>query len=160
MNSILIYRSSLCCWFSECITIQDSIISLTWTAPFTLDITTNVGPDITYCVGVVNSTSSSTLHSECGITETEYEYPIPPDSACHDHMVTVTPVNPADNGTSSSIHPYPQDTECKCTNIKYNYICMLRMIIILYVVPQVNGVVSVLPTTYCIKVVSFYPCIV
>ena len=82
-------------------TVQDSIISLTWTAPFTLDIR-GVDPDITYCVGVVNSTSSSTLHSQCGITETEYEYPIPPDSACHDHMVTVTPVNPAGNGTSSS----------------------------------------------------------
>ena len=83
-------------------TTQDSTISLTWTAPFTLDITT-VDPDITYCVGVVNSTSSSTLHSQCGITETEYEYPIPPDSACHDHMVTVTPVNAVGNGTTISI---------------------------------------------------------
>ena len=64
-------------------TVQDSTISLTWTSPFTLDIT-GVDPDITYCVGVVNSTSSSTLHSQCEITETEYEYPIPPDSACHD----------------------------------------------------------------------------
>ena len=92
-------------------TVQDSTISLTWTAPFTLDIT-GVDPDITYCVGVVNFTSgsSSTLHSECGITETEYEYPIPPDSACHDHMVTVTPGNPAGNGTSST----------------YNLQCMLQ----------------------------------
>ena len=84
-------------------TVQDSTISLTWTAPFTLDIT-GVDPDITYCVGVVNSTSSSTLHLECGITETEYEYPIPSDSACHDHMVTVTPVNHAGNGTSSTYY--------------------------------------------------------
>ena len=82
-------------------TVQDSTISLTWTAPFTLDITI-VDADITYCVSVVNSTSSLALHLECGITETEYEYPIPPDSACHDHMVTVTPVNPAGNGSSST----------------------------------------------------------
>ena len=53
-------------------------------------------------MGVVNSTSSSTLNSECGITETEYEYPIPPDSACHGHMVTVIPVNLAGNGASST----------------------------------------------------------
>ena len=94
-------------------TVQDSTISLTLTAPFTLDIR-GVNPDITYCVDVVNSTSSSTLHSLCGISETEYEYPIPPDSACHDHMVTVTPVNPAGNGTSSTLL-YSETTECKCT---------------------------------------------
>ena len=85
-------------------TVQDSTISLNWIAPFTLDIA-GVDPDITYCVGVVNSTSSSTLHSQCGITETEYEYPIPPDSACHDHMVTVTPVNVVGNGTASTLMP-------------------------------------------------------
>ena len=86
------------------VTVQDSTISLTWTAPFTQDIT-GVDPDITYCVGVVYSTSSSTLHSECGITETEYEYTysIPFDIACHDYMVTVTPVNPAGNGTPSTL---------------------------------------------------------
>ena len=52
-------------------------------------------------MGVVNSTSS-TLHSECGITETEYECPIPPDSACHMYMFTVTPVNVVGNGSASS----------------------------------------------------------
>ena len=83
-------------------TVQDSAISLNWTAPFSLDIT-DVDTDITYCVGVVNSTSSSTLHSQCGITETEYEYPIPPDSACRDHMVAVTPVNVVGNGTLSTL---------------------------------------------------------
>ena len=94
------------------VTVQDSNFSLTWTAPFTLDIR-GVDPDITYCVGVVNSTSSSTLHSECDITETDYEYPIPPDSACHNYTFIVTPVNPVGNGTSTSMY-YP--TECKCAN--------------------------------------------
>ena len=86
------------------VTVQDSTISLTWTAPFTLDIA-GVDADITYCVGVVNSTSSSTLHSECGITETEYEYThsIPLDAVCHDYRVTVTPVNVVGNGTSSTL---------------------------------------------------------
>ena len=81
-------------------TSQNYTFFLTWTAPFTLDIA-GVDPDITYCVGVVNSTSS-TLHSQCGITETEYEYPIPPDSACHMYMFTVTPVNPVGNGQPST----------------------------------------------------------
>ena len=86
------------------VTVQNSIIFLTWTAPFTLDIT-GVDPDITYCVGVVNSTSSSTLHSQCGITETEYEYThsIPLETVCHDYMVTVTPVNVVGNGTPSTL---------------------------------------------------------
>ena len=90
------------------LTIHNSTISLTWTAPFTLDIT-GVDPDITYCVGVVNSTSSSILHSECGITETEYEYPIPPDSACHMYMFTVTPVNVAGNGELETLILQPQE---------------------------------------------------
>ena len=104
-------------------TIQDSIISLNWTAPFTLDIP-KVDPDITYCVGVVDSISSSTLHSQCGITETEYEYPIPPDSACHDYMVTVTPVNVVGNGTSSPL-TFSETIYCKCfacTCIFSNYL--------------------------------------
>ena len=83
-------------------TVQNSTISLTWTAPFTLDIPGD--PDITYCVGVVNSTSSSTLHSQCGITETGFSFSIPPDSACHNYTFTftVTPVNGVGNGISST----------------------------------------------------------
>ena len=86
-------------------TVQDATISLTWTAPFTLDIP-GVNPDIEgYCVGVVNSTYSSTLHSQCGITDTEYEYThsIPLDALCHNYMVNVTPVNVIGNGTSSTL---------------------------------------------------------
>ena len=83
-------------------TVQNSTISLNWTAPFTLDIA-GVDPDITYCVSVVNSTSSSTLHSQCGITEAGFSFSIPPDSACHNYTFTftVTPVNAVGNGTSS-----------------------------------------------------------
>ena len=86
------------------VTLQDSTISLNWTAPFTLDIR-GVDPDITYCVAVVNSTSS-TPHSQCGINVTEYEYPIPPDSTCHNYTFTfiVTPVNAVGNGISTNHH--------------------------------------------------------
>ena len=132
-------------------TVQDSTISLNWTAHGYM----RYCPDITYCVGVVNPTSSSTLHSECGITEVEYEYPIPPDSACHDHMVTVTPVNPAGNGASSTPLTYSQTTECKCNTMSQcltkPYYCPMTC-----VAPQVNEVVSVPHTAYTIVMVSCY----
>ncbi len=82
----------------------DSIISLTWTPPFSLDIP-RVDPDITgYCVGVVNSTSSLVIHSQCGITDTQYNYTVPPnDTVCDTYTFTVTPVNIVGNGTSSSV---------------------------------------------------------
>ena len=97
-------------------TVQDSTISLTWTAPFTLDIT-DIDPDITYCVGVANSTSSSI---QCGITETGFSFSIPPDSACHNYMFTftVTPVNVVGNGTSSTYYYYLQGDCHFCIFIK------------------------------------------
>ena len=83
----------------------ESIISLTWTPPFSLDIT-NVDPDITgYCVGVTNSTSSLVIHSECGITDTQYNYTVlpPNDIVCDTYTFTITPVNRVGNGTSASV---------------------------------------------------------
>ncbi len=82
----------------------DSIISLTWTPPFSLDIS-NEDPDITgYCVGVANSTSSLVIHSQCGITDTQYNYTVSPRSTpCDTYTFTVTPVNRVSNGTSDSM---------------------------------------------------------
>ncbi len=82
----------------------DSIISLTWTPPFSLDIS-DVDPDITsYCVGVVNSTYSLVIDSQCGITDTQYNYTVSPnDTVCDTYTFTVTPVNIVGNGTSASV---------------------------------------------------------
>ncbi len=68
----------------------DSIISLTWTPPGVA----NVDPDITgYCVDVVNSTSSLVIDSQCGITDTQYNYTVSPnDIVCDTYTFTVTPV--------------------------------------------------------------------
>ena len=73
------------------ITASDSTLSLTWEPPFTLDVT-NVDPDITgYCVDVINSTSSVTLQSECGINTTMYTYPLP-DGSIHCTVVSFNTV--------------------------------------------------------------------
>lgn len=60
--------------------VENSTVILTWTAPFSLDIT-GVDPDITYCVDVINSTATSSvmmiLDTECEITETMFVYSLP-----------------------------------------------------------------------------------
>ncbi len=82
----------------------DSIISLTWIPPFSLDIP-SADPDITgYCVGVVNSTSLFTIDSQCGITDAQYNYTVSPRSTpCDNYTFTVTPVNIVGNGKSASV---------------------------------------------------------
>ncbi len=98
----------------------DSIISLTWTPPFSLDIP-GVDPDITgYCVGVVNSTSSLVIHSQCGITYTQYNNTMSPRStSCDIYTFTITPVNIVGNGTSASVTLLSNITEGKISF--YNY---------------------------------------
>ncbi len=82
--------------------LQNSIISLAWTCPFSLDIINF--PDITYCVDVVNSTSSLVIHSQCNITDTQYNYTVSLRSTpCDTYTFTVTPVNIVGNGTSSNV---------------------------------------------------------
>ena len=84
------------------ITASNTALSLTWEPPFTLDIV-GVDHDITYCVDVVDSTSSTTLHSQCDITETEFSLPLL-DAVCHSSLIlTVTPVNIVGRGAPSSV---------------------------------------------------------
>ena len=56
-----------------------SSIFLNWTVQFA-DI--NQFPDVSYCVDVLNLTSNSLLNSECDITTTKFQFPIPDDSQC------------------------------------------------------------------------------
>jgi hypothetical protein len=81
-------------------TFSSDFIYFTWTPPFTLDIT-DVEPDISgYCIDIINSTTSSTLYSLCGINETEFIFPTPPDNGCQGYIAcTVIPVNAVGNGT-------------------------------------------------------------
>ncbi len=92
----------------------DSIISLTWTPPFSLDIP-SADPDIAgYCVGAVNSTSSLVIDSQCGITDTHYNYTVSPRSTpCDTYTFTVTPVNIVGKGTSASVTLLSNITEGK-----------------------------------------------
>ena len=72
-------------------TANDHLTYLTWTAPPSLD-------DISgYCVDI--RSNSFTIFSECGITETEFNYTLPSYSACNNYMFTLTPVNDLGNGT-------------------------------------------------------------
>ncbi len=105
----------------------DSIISLTWTPPFSLDIPGD-DPDITgYCVGVVNSTSSLVIHSQCGITDTQYNYTVSPRStSCDTYTFTVTPVNIVGNGTSANV------TQGLLRNSEYVVFFPTKLIIIMY----------------------------
>ena len=81
--------------------VYNSTLSLTWTPPFTLDIT-DVNPDINgYCVEA--TLLSLTVCSLCGINMNEFNYTLPPDSACHTYNFTVVPVNIIGNGTSATV---------------------------------------------------------
>lgn len=83
--------------------VQDINVFLSWTPPFTLDIVAE-HPDISgYCVDVVDTVAATMLHSECGISVSNYSYPIPPLSGCMTFIFTIIPVNIAGNGTAVSV---------------------------------------------------------
>ena len=86
------------------VSVSDSIVHLSWSAPFTLDIA-GVQPDISYCVEAITSTNSS-LTTHCDITTTRFSSPLPPGSGCNGYTftVTVTPVNVVGNGTVSRLN--------------------------------------------------------
>ena len=80
---------------------RDSSFYLTWPEPPTLDIT-GEDPDIVgYCVDVIDSTSS-VIYSECGITETEFYYPMPSDAPCTEYIFSVHGINAAGTGEPST----------------------------------------------------------
>lgn len=68
-------------------TMSNSTIFITWRAPLTVQ-----GVQVAYCVDVVKSSSSISVHSQCGIRETMFSYPIPSDAECQVYNFVVTPV--------------------------------------------------------------------
>ena len=91
------------------VVVEGFTIFLNWTEPFTLDLSA-VRIDVTYCVDVVSSASSATLHSDCGINVTEFTYPLTRRNGCDAYTFTVTPVNVVGNGTRKSTE---YDLSCK-----------------------------------------------
>ena len=103
MLLLIYYRPSLCCWLTEHHSLKLHPLPHLGTSLHSGYKLYGVDPDITYCVDVINSTSSVTVHLECDITMTEFSYPIPQDAVCHSYVLTITPVNVVGRGVSSSV---------------------------------------------------------
>ena len=85
--------------------VQQQILRLL-PSPGNLPSLTGEDPDITgYCVDVINSTSSVTLLSECGITETEFTYLMPPHSFCYSttFSFSIAPLNIVGRGEVATL---------------------------------------------------------
>lgn len=82
-------------------TLTDNNLTLSWEAPFSLDIP-RVHPDITYCVDI--SSSNETIHSQCSIYGTEFNYWFMNGfPQCSDNIAKVIPVNMVGNGSSTEL---------------------------------------------------------
>ena len=83
---------------------QGSNISLNWTASLPIGVF-DLDSRVTYCVHVINSNTSATLHTECGINVTVFTYPLSEiNLGCDSIHFTVIPVNPAYSGEMSAVH--------------------------------------------------------
>ena len=86
-------------------TSNPSSVTISWTAPFSLDVT-GVDPDIWYSVLIYNVTDENNptaiLCTDCiNITETHYTFTPDYLSPCHVYNFSVIPVNGAGQGESS-----------------------------------------------------------
>jgi len=83
---------------------QQTSILLTWTPPFSLDIT-GVDPDLWYCVEVFNVTAGRALFTtNCSVYEPEFEFTVPNPSPCDQFEFRVIPVNGAGNGNVTTMN--------------------------------------------------------
>ena len=72
-------------------------ITITWIAPFSVDIL------LSYCIKVYSTTSL--IHTECGISTTEYYFPIGrvcSNNTNYYYSFIITPVNVAGYGESAT----------------------------------------------------------
>ena len=82
---------------------QWSFILLTWTPPFSLDIT-GVDLDLWYCVEVYNiSQGRVPLTANCSVYETQFYFTAPNHSPCDLFEFRVFAVNPVGNGSVVSV---------------------------------------------------------
>ena len=101
-----------------------SSITISWTAPYSLDVT-GVDPDIWYSVLIYNVTDDEPTLISCtdciNITDTHYTFTPESPSPCHQYIFTVLPLNGAGQGeTSQNITGYTIDGE----SVKYTCIYM------------------------------------
>ena len=83
---------------------RQSSILLTWTPPFSLDIT-GVGPDLWYCVEVYNiSQGRAPLTTNCSVYEPEFCFTAPNPSPCDLIEFRVFAVNQVGNGSVTSVN--------------------------------------------------------
>ena len=75
-----------------------SVFVITWTAPFSLKVPQNSSL-ITYCVTITEG-SSKVLLSRCRNSATKYLFQFN-YNPCLNYTISVIPVNPAGNGTST-----------------------------------------------------------
>lgn len=113
--------------------VRNSVLYITWNAPFTLNLT-NTEPDITYCIQIFNNSNKFQLLQTCGHIVTEFIYQLQNNvslcCASDDCSITVTvaPINGAGNGSSAQV-------QIPCT---YNSIIATIVLDIIMIIPYNN----------------------
>ena len=80
-----------------------TFILLTWTPPFSLDLT-GIDPDLWYCVEVYNISSGETLLTNSStVSEPRFNFTVTSPSPCDLFEFRVIPVNGAGNGNITSV---------------------------------------------------------
>ena len=84
---------------------QQTLILLTWTPPFSLDLT-GINPDVFYYVEVYNiSTGGKTLFiNSYKVFESEFNFTLLSPSPCDQFEFRVIPANGAGNGSMASVN--------------------------------------------------------
>ena len=118
---VYVFRAGLLSSVGNLETISNvSSITISWTAPFSLDVT-DVDPDIWYSVLIYNVTDEDNPTivpcTDCNnITETYYTFTPDYLSPCHKYNFTVIPQNGVGDGQSSeNVTGSSIESECACT---------------------------------------------
>ena len=80
---------------------DNNTVNISWHAPFSLNVP-DFDIDITYCVLILNSTTSHLIYSKCGIIETHHSCKsFPTLLACGNYFIHVIAENPAGNSSAT-----------------------------------------------------------